>query len=444
MKEKLNKVYSKKEIFRQWFPLALSTSILFIEVPIMLFFISRMEDPSKNIIAFSMGLGFIFILNSTVQYLTSVSAKLSKNKPSFFRLLRFSLIYSTCLVVCGWLFLTTPIFEWFFEKVLSINDSHTMELIKQGCLVLSFSPLAVAWRRVYQGRWIKREATEVITLSTLFRLFSGITIAAFFYLFHSVDGVMVGAYALVISAFVEAIVVTIWRKQTKRNIPATGDMVSISMIWKSHYPLAITGFLLTLDTPIFLIGISNAPNLAEESLVVWQIVLSFIYMIGGVALELQNITINLSNNVQSIIHLRNFSLLLGISLSAILLTVVVTPLGELYYIKLMGLQEEYFYLANVSTAIMLITPIFFSIQSNLRGRLICLEKEKYVERSMYINIIVMTLVLLFLNMGSSLPGAMIAAISLVSAMLIETATLYGLLKWISHIENEEGKKEKTG
>lgn len=124
------------------------------------------------------------------------------------------------------------------------------------------------------------------------------------------------------------------------------------------FPLAITGFLLTLDTPIFLIGISNAPNLAEESLVVWQIVLSFIYMIGGVALELQNITINLSNNVQSIIHLRNFSLLLGISLSAILLTVVVTPLGELYYIKLMGLQEEYFYLANVSTAIMLITPIF--------------------------------------------------------------------------------------
>lgn len=177
---------------------------------------------------------------------------------------------------------------------------------------------------------------------------------------------------------------------------------------------------------------------------VWQIVLSFIYMIGGVALELQNITINLSNNVQSIIHLRNFSLLLGISLSAILLTVVVTPLGELYYIKLMGLQEEYFYLANVSTAIMLITPIFFSIQSNLRGRLICLEKEKYVERSMYINIIVMTLVLLFLNMGSSLPGAMIAAISLVSAMLIETATLYGVLKWISHKENEDGKKEKTG
>lgn len=63
---------------------------------------------------------------------------------------------------------------------------------------------------------------------------------------------------------------------------------------------------------------------------------------------------------------------------------------------------------------------------------------------MYINIIVMTLVLLFLNMGSSLPGAMIAAISLVSAMLIETATLYGVLKWISHKENEDGKKEKTG
>lgn len=62
-------------------------------------------------------------------------------------------------------------FRLVFEKVLSINDSHTMELIKQGCLVLSFSPLAVAWRRVYQGRWIKREATEVITLSTLFRLF---------------------------------------------------------------------------------------------------------------------------------------------------------------------------------------------------------------------------------------------------------------------------------
>ncbi|SFP37434.1 hypothetical protein [Salibacterium halotolerans] len=418
---------NQKNIWQQWMPLAFSTSILYIEIPVMLLLIARMPDGTENILAFNMGLGYIFILNSTVQFITSVSTKLSENFPSFYRVLLFSLLYSAAIVVIGYVCLFSPLFEGVFRYIVPINDPKTLELIKTGCLVLSTAPVAVAWRRVYQGLWIRREKTSVVTLASFIRLISGITIAGILFLLGIVDGVLLGALALVISAFIEAFVLTVWKTETKNELPAAGEKITFSSFWKSHFPLAVAALLLTLDIPLFLVGIGHAPTRVEESLVVWQIVLSFVYMVSGPLEELQNVTIHEGRNHNMTASLKRFSLAAGCFFSALLVIVASTPLGGWYYVRMMGLETHYSDLAAQTTFLLIGIPFLTSVLSVLRGRLVLLEKEKVVERVMYLNIGILALCLALLNSFSPLAGAYIAALALTTALIIQSLTLYGSL-----------------
>ena len=97
-----------------------------------------------------------------------------------------------------------------------------------------------------------------------------------------------------------------------------------------YYPLLLTSVITYLDRPILNFGIAHAAA-PLESLAVWPVVLSVMFLFRALALSFQEVVVALLKEVGNIAELRKFTYRLAFGVGAFFFIFSFSPVGAVWY-----------------------------------------------------------------------------------------------------------------
>jgi hypothetical protein len=410
---------------RFYLPLALSGLLMTLQQPVVAAAISRSVGARESLAAYGLALSVAVFLESPIQMLLATGTALTRDRPSFRLLQRFTAVAGATLAGLGALLAFTPLGQTLFLHVLKAPPpiaTHALLALR----ILLLWPLVVAWRRFYQGVLIRRGQTRAVGYGTAGRLIV-IAIAAFSMVsLTNWPGAVAGTGALMLGALAEALFVTGWL-QLAGNRPdeaLTGfESLTLSRLGRFYWPLALTSVLTVLSWPLTNAGIGRAAAPAR-SWAVWPVVLSVLWLFTTPLQMLQQMTITLVVNTSSLKTVRCFTAGLGGAASGLLALGAFTPLLEILLLRVLAVPAEV--TGFVIPAVRLLTPVPFltAVQGFYQGLLIGRKRTGAVRTAMGANLLILTGVLVAGIRQRTVPGSLLGASGMTAGLLTEVSLLW--------------------
>jgi len=347
-----------RRIFLFWGPLALTWLMMAFEQPFLIAFIARLDDAKFNLAAFGIAGSFATIIESPIIMLMSASTALATGRHSYRKLKKFTDILNITITGLQLFILIPPVFNFIVVRLMEVPEdvagiAHTALII--------FLPWAasIGYRRFYQGILIRNNLTRRVTYGTLVRL-SVIVIVGLILYFTGVKGAYVGAGAMALAVFFEAIATRIMVSGTLKTLISKEDKangnLSLRSISKFYFPLALTS-ILSLGVHPFVTFFLGRSNMAVESLAVLPVVSSLVFIFRSMGLSFQEVNIALiGKEKQNYTILRNFAVWLGVTVTVLISVLAFTPLADLWFVNVSGLTMELADLSYLPLKVMILLP----------------------------------------------------------------------------------------
>ena len=145
---------SSRQVFWIWFPLAATWLLMAGESPLANALVARMPEAKLNLAALGVAMAFTMLFESPMLLILSASITLVAGYEDYRRLRRFTVTASIILTSLLAITLSPPIFSRISSSLLDISSELAVLARTAGYLCLPI-PLAVAYRRFYQGLLIK-------------------------------------------------------------------------------------------------------------------------------------------------------------------------------------------------------------------------------------------------------------------------------------------------
>ena len=189
------------------------------------------------------------------------------------------------------------------------------------------------------------------------------------------------------------------------------DTLSYGQIFRFWLPLAATWLMMSVEGP-FLAAIIARLAAEKVNLAAYGVAFAFALIAESPIIMLMSASTALCRDRESYRKLRNFSLILSISVTLILAICLLPPIFNLVILKLIGLPTEIATLIHIALICLLPWPGAIGIRRFYQGILIVRHQTKRIAVSTLARLITMTSSALILYFYSSLPGAIIGAIAL--------------------------------
>ncbi|RLB74974.1 MAG: hypothetical protein DRH06_08850, partial [Deltaproteobacteria bacterium] len=199
-------------------------------------------------------------------------------------------------------------------------------------------------------------------------------------------------------------------------------------IWDYYLPLALTPFIALSIHPLvtFFLGKSRDPL---ESLAVMPVIYGLTFVFRAIGLSYQEVAIALlGENRNNYLKVRNFAVILGISTSACLSLIAFTPLSQIWFRDLSGLNDLLTNFATLPLQIMAIFPALTVLICFQRSVLIVTRVTNPISIATAIEAVGIFSVLLIAMLYFPLPGVVAASIAYVIGRLLAIAALQRPLK----------------
>jgi len=388
------------------------------EGPILAAIIARLTDPKFNLAAFGVAFSFGVLIEAPIIMLMSTSTALVKNRESYTRLRNFSLTLIAICTLIMLIFITPPVFYFIVQRLIGLPENVAL-LSHQACILLIPWPGAIGYRRFYQGILIRSNLTRRVAYGTVIRLTTISTTALICYLFFSLNGATVGTLSLSLAVCAEAIASRFMAHNSVKQLISqeqavhAGKSLSYRYITKFYYPLALTSILGLGIHPMvtFFMGQSRMPI---ESLAVLPVINSLVFLFRSMGLSFQEVGIALlGEKNENFKMLRNFALLLGISVIGALSLITLTPLSYIWFHKVSGLSLELTQFARLPAQILSLLPSLTVLISFQRALLVKNEKTTPITIATSIEVVTI-FAILFVAIAVFNPiGAIAASIAFV-------------------------------
>ena len=348
-----------KSILRFWSPLAMTWLLMAAEGPIVAAIIARMPEPKINLASYGIAFAFALIFEAPVIMLMSATVALVKNPSSYLKMLTFTRVLNWVVLAINLLVLFTPVFD---RMIGLLEVPKKVEILSyQALLLLLPWPVAIGYRRFYQGILIKYKQTRKVAWGTFIRLIFMFTTCFSAYYLNNVPGVCAGAMALSAGVLSECIFVFFASRPIVKALLSYPEqepdyVLSYPFILRFCYPLALTSFIGLAVQPFvtFFVGMCRNPL---ESLAVLPVINAFIFIFKCIGLSYQEVVIALiGERFEGYTALRSFSYSLAGIFSLILLLTVFTPLADLWFEVFSGLSPELYDFARTPLRIMSFVP----------------------------------------------------------------------------------------
>ncbi len=409
-------------ILRFWSPLAATWLMMSAEGPLLAALIARLPDEKFNLAAYGVALAFALILEAPVVMMMSAATALARSRVSFDRLARFT--YLLCLSVTALLLLLIwpPLFNWLGGELIGLPP-NVRDLARNSLTILLPWPAMIGYRRLYQGLLIRNGQTRRVAYGTVIRLTAMAGTALALYLFAPIPGTYVGALALATGVTAEALASRWMARPALRELkPDEPDPPSYRQIASFYYPLALTSLLAFGIHPMvtFFLGQSR---MAIESLAVWPVVTSLVFIFRSVGLAYQEVGIALiGEEFEGYRALRRFAWILALATAAGLMLIGFTPLSRFWFQDISGLSPDLSRLATNATRILAILPAVSVWLTFQRAMMVNLRRTRHISVATAIEVIGIAILMTWFIGPLDLVGAYAAGLAVCLGRLI--ATLY--------------------
>lgn len=423
-----------RQILLFWLPLALSWFLMTFEHPWVQGVIGRREDAQLQLAAFGLILSLMILIESPIIMMLGTSAALSRNRQTFRLLWRYMMVNNVLITVVGLLMGFTPLLDWWLGRVVGI-EAYIIDAVRPGIQVMALWPAFIGYRRFHQGVLIRMGHTRPIGYGTIVRLSASALTAIGLGALTDIPGAVVGASALLVSAFCEMLYV-LWvsRKdvQAVLDTPLRDNEAPLTYVgaFRFHAPLALTSLMTLLVRPVIERGLATTPN-AEAALAAWAVVFSVLLITRSGGMAWQEVVIALSENPQATGALRRFNWGLGLTLSGLLGVLAFTPLIDLYLDMGLRVPADILPLVVMGAQVGVAVPFLTTMQSYIRGLLMRSDTTSPIYGAMMLSFVTTT-VTVFTGVSLGLPGVAVGSLSLITGLVAEI----GVLWWALHTNDD--------
>jgi progressive ankylosis protein len=421
---------SLRKILVFWIPLSATWIMMSVEGPFLAAIIARLPEPKYNLAAYGVAYAIALMVEAPIIMIMSATTALVHNRETFLKLQRF--IYTLNIIITSvMLILLLPfVFNFFTQKLIGLPQDVS-RLTHQAVLILLPWPGAIGYRRFYQGILIRCNLTRRVAYGTVVRLLAMSTTALVFYKVFQVNGVIVGAASLSSAVTLEAIACRFMARQAVNSMLTKNETedspeqkLTYLSITRFYYPLALTSMLGLGVQPLvtFFLGHSR---LALESLAAFPVVNSLVFLFRGLGLSYQEVGVALlGKKNENYLPLRNFALILGISVITILSLIAYTPLSAVWYLRVSGLSPEMVQIAILPTRILAILPGLTVLLTFQRSLLVNNKKTAYITFATAIEVFTIIMILFLTTRWLNVIGIIAAAVAMLTGRLLANCYLF--------------------
>lgn len=383
-------------VLRTWWPLAASWLIMGLEGPAISAVVARLADPAINLAAYG---GVVFplalVIEAPIIMLLAASTALSKDRPSYLRMLRFSQTLGIVLTLLHIGAGFTPFYDWVIVSLLD-PPPEIVEPARLGLMVIVPWSWAIGYRRFHQGVLIRAGHSLAVGIGTGIRLLADAAVLTAGYLIGSIPGIAVATATIIAGVLVEAAYVR-WRvAPVLRELPAEpvdGEPLTLQRLLHFYVPLSLTSLLGLLALPVGSAGLSRMP-LALPSLAVWPVVggLGFLFRSAGFAYN--EVVVALLERPGAPAALRRFNMLLATGVTVALALMLLPTLSSFWFGRVTGLPPELAALAQKSLVLALPMPALAVLQSWFQGIILGSRRTRSIGEAVALSLAVSGLILM--------------------------------------------------
>ncbi len=392
-----------------------------VEQPGIAAIIARMPEVKKQLAIFGVVFSFSLIIESPIIQMLSAGAALGTNRSNYKKLLNSMHLMGIVLTLIHLLVGVTPLFDFLILELIGMPGDFLPDSRTAFLLMTPFTA-SVGYRRLWQGVLIRRGQSRVIPAVMLARLMTSALILMLGMFFQFLPGAAVGSLALTIGVIVGAAGSFAFVRQELPRMEYGDEGFSYVSLFHFYYPLALTSFIDLAARPILSVGVARAAR-PIESLAIWPVVMGFMFLFNSFAKSYQEIVITLNDKPGGQRELKRFALRMGLSVFIAFQLVVFTPLRDLWFRYVSGLDAELMELLPMSVFFASFVPAIFSSISYNRGVLITSKRTGMVSLGVFINFMSMVILMFSILLVPGITGATLAAASFFGAMAAEAIFL---------------------
>ena len=412
------------DITKFWTPLALMWIVMALEMPVINSFVARMPDPKENLAVFGVIFSLALIIEGPIIQMLSAATAVATHYSNYRRLLNFMHAAAIILTFVHLICAIPPVFYFIASNLLNI-DSYLIPSAQKAFICMLPWTAAIGYRRMWQGVLIQDGRTVAVTVSMLLRMTVTCAAAMTGYYTGLVPGSLIAAVSLTtgVSAgalfaflFARRTVVSMEKRETKQ---AT---ISYKKLLYFYFPLAMTSFITMANRPVLTAGIGRAAE-PLESLAVWPVIISFMFLFQGFPLSFQETAISLMKNRENIPKLRNFVIYLSSFTLFFYGAVIFSPLKNIVLKNIMGLKDELIELSMLPLIILMVLTLVTGLIAWLRAVNIKSGRTVNLAYAVFTNFITLFVSVFLLNTFFNMNGAVLAASAYTVSVCAESVFL---------------------
>src|SRR5262245_43366906 len=332
---------SVRTVFSTWWPLAASWLMMGLELPAVSAVIARLANPEIHLAAYG---GIVFplalLVESPIIMLLAASTALSRDWDAYRRLRQFMIRAALSLTLLHLIVTLTPLYDFIVGHLLH-SPPEIRGPARIGLLIMTPWTGSIAFRRFQQGVLIRFHRAKWVGAGTIVRLLANLLVLGAGLWIGNIPGIIVGTTAVAAGVVSEAIfaafsVRPVLRHQMPERRPEDAPL-SWPELFHFYVPLALTPLMSLLVLPILSAGMGRMPR-ALESLATLPALSGLIFVLRSLALAYNEVVVALFERPGSRASLTRFTRVLTVVLTVLLSLVALTPLGDVWFRHISGLE----------------------------------------------------------------------------------------------------------
>ncbi len=413
-----------RRVVLTFLPLAAMWMMMAFEQPLTNAVIGRLADVERNLAAFGIAFSLcIFVQGPAVQLLIAGTA-LSGSRGSYGRLLAFVNRLVAGLTVLHLAVGATPLFGLLTGRLMGVPED-LLAPARTAFLIMTPWHASVGYRRLWQGVLVRHGRPGLVAVTTLVRLFVVLVISGLALALTALPGATVGAIAVVTGMMASAATTRVLAGAVLRDLPfhVEGEVPLSGRDFARFYaPLVLTALITVIARPLTTAALARGP-MAVDSLAAWPVVSSWLFLLQGPALAVQETTVALYDRGGTGRAIRRFAAVVaGVLLLVAGLLALPGP-ADFCFRVLFDLPAELASLCAVPFAIMVPTVALTAAVSLLRGMLVRERTTSDIPLGVAVNVSVLSLCLFGIPRLLPWPGVVAAAAAVTLAVAGESLFL---------------------
>lgn len=414
---------SLASLWRQFIPLSLSDVTMACGDPMITTTLAHLPFARLNLAAVGVAKALAVFFESPIIMILHASNALAPTMQSRRALWRFTLMAGGGLTLLLALLTLPAVFAAIGGRLLGVPKELT-ETVRHVLMLMILWPLAISWRRYFQGLLIYNGYAHAVAHAGIARLAAvGTVLAAGFA--TGMPGALLAGTTLITGVLVEAIFVTLAAKRLgATSPPQLADSATLPSdlpsVWRFYWPLA-TSMLVVWGGRAMLVGIIARAHDADIALAAWPAAWGFVLVIANATRMVQQVIIRNRGQTEDRLLLV-FALTVGALCSLLLLLAGATALGEKIVQSFVGGDQALFERVRPVLLLCSCIPLLVAVQNATQGFLVGDGRTRRVNLASWVG----TAVLLagaILAVQAGMNGAISAALAMLASLVTEITCL---------------------